>query len=255
MHKVTTGKSLLVKSCWFLPDIAAFHLFLLTFGLTIFQISVCFKKLRQGKVRTEYFEMKSNYSYRPALAGFLAVGALAFAGTTASATIFQYDLQGRAGAGLLPGNEIHSVLGNPAGQGGEIQSGITFDDSTNTLNIAVGWGTFFGFASQLTGNATAMHIHGNAGQNATAGVLIGLDSLAGFNPAANGGCFVGSVTLTPVQATNLANGLLYINVHTAASGGGLNPGGEIRGNLVLVPAPGALAAMGLAGLAAIRRRR
>lgn len=202
--------------------------------------------------------MKSVSMYRPARAGSLFVGLLAvgaFAGS-ASATIFEYNLIGRAGAGLLSGNEIGTISTvRPPGEGGEIQGGITFDDSTNTLNIAVGWGPFFGFSQQLTGTATGMHIHGPADINTNAGVLIGLDSRAGFNGAANGGCFVGSVTLTPTQVGHLQNGLLYINVHTAASGGGLNPGGEIRGNLVLVPAPGALALVGMGGLVAARRRR
>lgn len=195
--------------------------------------------------------MTCTMTYRLATAALLAVGASAL---PSHAAILDYDLIGRAGAGLLAGNELHTINGTP-GVGGEIQSGITFDTSTNQLNIAVGWGNIFGFASNLTGSATAMHIHGPAGINSTAGVLIGLDNLAGFAPFANGGCFVGSVTLTAAQATHLQNGLLYINVHTAASGGGVNPAGEIRGNLVLVPTPGALAPLAAAGVFGVRRKR
>lgn len=43
---------------------------------------------------------------------------------------------------------------------------------------------------------------------------------------------------------------LYIDVHTNAY-----PNGEIRGQIFPVPAPGALATLGLAGLVAARRRR
>jgi hypothetical protein len=184
----------------------------------------------------------------------IGLALLPIAASSASAAILEFDLLGRAGAGLLPGNELHSVVG-PAGTGGEIQTGIRFNDQTNELAIAVGWGSFFGFSGQLTGNATAMHIHGNADINSTAGVQIGLDDLPGFLPAANGGCFVGTVLLTPAQAQALLSGLLYINVHTGAAGGGQNPAGEIRGNMVLVPSPGAGALLGLGALATVRRRR
>lgn len=175
------------------------------------------------------------------------VGALACG--EASGAILEFDLVGRAGAGLLPGNELHSVTG-PAGTGGEIQTGIKFNDVTNELAIAVGWGSFFGFDGQLTGNATVMHVHGPADINSTAGVQIGLDNLPGFAPFANGGCYVGTVTLTNAQAQSLLAGLLYINVHTSQNGQG-----ELRGNMVLVPTPGVGAMAGLMGMAMVGRRR
>jgi hypothetical protein len=46
---------------------------------------------------------------------------------------------------------------------------------------------------------------------------------------AKGGVIFGSVTFNPDSASNLLAGLTYVNIHTA-----LNPGGEIRGQLVLV---------------------
>ena len=45
---------------------------------------------------------------------------------------------------------------------------------------------------------------------------------------AQGGLFFGSVVYTPEGASNLLAGLNYLNVHTTN-----NPGGEIRGQLIL----------------------
>src|SRR5262245_35423224 len=79
-------------------------------------------------------------------------------GATVNAAILQFDLIGKAGTGLLPGNENGTVLGTP-GSGGEISGGITFNDVTNVLTLNTGWGTANGFTN-LTGNATAGHLHG-----------------------------------------------------------------------------------------------
>jgi hypothetical protein len=151
----------------------------------------------------------------------------------ARATLIQYDLVGTAGAGLLPGNQSPAAAG---GTGGELASGITFDDVTKLLTINVGWGASNGFVT-LTGPATAAHIHGPTPSAAPAsytenvGVLFGL-TVAPFtyNNNAATGSITGSITLDAAQEGYLTNGQLYLNVHTAA-----NPGGEIRGNLVISP--------------------
>lgn len=164
---------------------------------------------------------------------------------TQAATIL-FNLEGKAGSGLLPGNEV----GSPTSTGsGGILTGISFDTVSSLLSISVGWGSGIGF-TDLTGVVTAMHIHGPADVNSNAGVLYGLNGLGGFNSSATNGGFNGSLTIGAADVADLQNGLLYFNVHTAANGAG-----ELRANLVQVPEPSSLALLGLASLATITRRR
>jgi len=130
--------------------------------------------------------------------------------------------------GLSPANEVPAVT-NSVGSGGEILSGITFDTNTLRLSFAVGYGSALGFTN-LTAPASAAHIHGPAEVTNTAGVLFDLATahLPAGDPA-QGGLFFGSVVYTPEGASNLLAGLNYLNVHTTN-----NPGGEIRGQLILV---------------------
>jgi hypothetical protein len=181
------------------------------------------------------------------------VGLIA-AAACSQAAVIPFDLSGTAGAGLRIGNENPAILSG--GSGGEIGAGISFNDSTLVLTINIAWGSANGF-TDLTGNAIAGHIHGPTASGGTAAftqnanVLIGLDSLAGWNPSASAGGFSGTVTLTSTQATDLLAGKDYINVHTTT-----NSGGEIRGYLVAVPEPASvgLLACGVGALM-LRRRR
>ena len=79
----------------------------------------------------------------------------------------------------------------------------------------------------LSGPATAAHIHGAADAENNAGVLINLEPYngGGYEQA---GLIAGTVTLTDEQRDAVADGLTYVNIHTAA-----NPGGEIRGQIVI----------------------
>jgi hypothetical protein len=88
----------------------------------------------------------------------------------------------------------------------------TYDTATKML-------TWKGSYTGLTGDATAAHFHGPADPGVAAGVEVPIKPFA--SP------FEGSATLTDAQATDLAAGKLYVNVHTAA-----NPKGEIRGQVV-----------------------
>jgi CHRD domain len=172
-----------------------------------------------------------------------------FTANQASAAVIQFDLLGQGGSGLRSTNELGAIVGTP-GTGGEVGAGISFDDVTKIITINVGWGLADGFTGSLTGNSSAMHIHGPATISQNAGVLLGLDSLGGYSNIANGGGFNGNVALNPAQEANLLAGLLYINVHTASNGGG-----EIRGNIVPIPEPSSMLLASFAGLTTLSRRR
>jgi len=87
-----------------------------------------------------------------------------------------------------------------------------YDTATMKLTYTVTY-------SGLTGAATAAHFHGPAKPGVNAGPIITLENLA--SP------IKGEATLTAEQAKQLADGLWYLNVHTAA-----HPPGEIRGQLM-----------------------
>lgn len=176
----------------------------------------------------------------------LSLAALLGASLAASAAVIQFDLAGVGGPGLLATNEQPPATGGTPGTGGEIGAGISYDDASKVLTVNVGWGSGNGF-TDLSGDATGAHIHGNADQTQTAGVIFGMGT--GLSPSAsNGSISYTTPALDAQQEADLFDGLWYVNVHTAANGGG-----EIRGNLVPEPSALLLGAVGLAGL--MRRRR
>lgn len=145
--------------------------------------------------------------------------------------------------------------------------------ATVTINDAMNLITIEAFFSGLTGTTTAAHIHcctGAPGFNS--GIAIETPSLPGFPLGVTSGTFSNSFDLLiadnynpPFVAANggtaagardaLVAGLLgrnaYFNLHTS-----FRPGGELRGDLALVPEPSAwlmmIAGFGLIG-AALRR--
>jgi hypothetical protein len=184
----------------------------------------------------------------------LAIAALAAAGFTsaANADLFTWNF-------VLDGASESPPVATPG-----IGSGtITWDSVTHMMNINVAF-------SGLIGVTTAAHIHaatalagsGNAGVASNApsypgfplgvssGVFIAafdLSNPANFHPsflANNGGTAAGAeAAMISAMMTNRA----YFNIHTSAFNSG-----EIRG---LIPTPGTAALLGLAGIAAVRRRR
>jgi hypothetical protein len=104
--------------------------------------------------------------------------------------------------------------------------------------------------SGLTGGpASASHIHGPAALGVAAGVLFGFSGV----PAATSGTIPEQTfAITATQVGQLQGGLFYMNVHDATF-----PGGEIRGQLTLVPEPSTwtLFGLGAVGLLWGMRRR
>ena len=90
---------------------------------------------------------------------------------------------------------------------------LTLEGSNLTYNISF---------SGLSGPATAAHIHApaDATNNNVPAIFFTVAS-------ETSGTISGTNSLTPDQLADILNGLAYVNVHTA-----LNPGGEIRGQIV-----------------------
>ena len=173
----------------------------------------------------------------------------------ANASVIPFDLQGRSGIGMRFDNENPGVTG---GTGGEVGTGIIYDNVSKILTLNIGWGSGKGF-TDLTGTVTAAHIHGPTASTGAAAftqnaaVLFSLDGATpGFSSSATNGGWTGTtVTLTAPQEVNLLAGQFYVNAHT-----GTNGGGELRGNLIQVPEPSVcvLAMLG-AGVGCMLRRR
>jgi len=92
---------------------------------------------------------------------------------------------------------------------------VSLDQSSG--NVSVGC-TYQG----LSGPAIAAHIHGPAQPGVNAPVIVLLKAIGDASGTATGGG-----TLTPALVQAMLDGLTYVNVHTQ-----LDPGGEIRGQVV-----------------------
>ena len=117
---------------------------------------------------------------------------------------------------------------------------VTLDDATNLLSWDVTW-------SGLSGPAVAMHFHGPAEPGTNAPPVVDIGDISGLTSPS-----IGSDLINASQASELHNGLWYINIHTAEF-----PGGEIRGQVNVIPVPAAvwLFGSGLIGLIGLARRR
>ncbi len=157
----------------------------------------------------------------------LAILVLTAVSSPATLTTFQLSPPGTdVAVGLSPSNEVPPSVSS-TGSGNTIGGGIVFDSETSTLQMAIGYGSAAGF-TDLTGAATAMHIHGPAAPGENAGVLV---SLVPYNfPAANpahGGVIFGTIPIPTSVVASLLAGSNYVNIHTVAY-----PAGETRGQLI-----------------------
>ena len=174
-----------------------------------------------------------------ALAIFLGVAST----VVLRADIFQIDF---SGGGMNGGQEV-PANGSPA-TAFEFDGGLTYDNSTMTLNVELAYGVFGG-AVPLVGNYTIGQIYqGPAGVVGTPVI-----PLTNVPNDPHSGLIQNSVVLTPAQEVALFTDNLYVNIQSS-----LFPSGEIRAQLVPTsvpePATWAMLGAGLAGLLILRRR-
>lgn len=153
----------------------------------------------------------------------------------------------------------------PTASAGTGTATVTLDTVTLMMRIQANF-------SGLTGNTTAAHIHARASSaTPNGGVAVHSPSLTGFPLGVTSGSMDTTFDMSLASSYNSAyitanggtpatayaafhqkmlDGLTYFNIHST-----VNPGGEIRANLVLVPEPATMAVLGLGAFAALRRRR
>ena len=146
---------------------------------------------------------------------------------------------------------------NGAQDGGLTRQGtgtVTLVLSGNTLSLN---GTYSGITTPMS----AGHIHGPGGFGTNAIVVYDLIAL-GVLSGTTSGTFNGNVSLIASpnsnpnyssvanQITDLNAGLWYLNIHNSSF-----PGGEIRGQILLIPEPSSLALLGLGAGALLYRLR
>jgi hypothetical protein len=132
--------------------------------------------------------------------GATAALALAIAVPAAQAETVNYKAT-LNGASEVPANQT-------TGSG---TADLSYDTASKKLTYTVTY-------SGLSGDAMAAHFHGPAEAGKNAGLELPIT--VGPSP------IKGEATLTDKQATDLAGGMWYVNIHTKA-----NPGGEIRGQV------------------------
>jgi len=124
------------------------------------------------------------------------------------------------------GTELKAVLSGAAEKPTAVQTNasgnatVTIEDKKIKVE-----GSF----KDLSGNASAAHIHGPADENGTAGPLCTLNvptATSGTISEGTGASSCGDLTLTDAQVADFENGKTYVNIHTGA-----NQAGEIRGQL------------------------
>ena len=198
---------------------------------------------------------------RLSMKSLLHVLICAFLVVNSRAAIWEFDLGGLAGPGLLGGNEVDS-LPDSFGAGIEVGHneipGILYDDVANRLEFHVGWGEHEVVKkTSLLGQYLSSGLFGPAAMNENAPrVLYSFDTSNGYIPMNSSGGKTGfihaSLTLLDLegysiaqQEADLLGSRWYFNIMSTAY-----EAGEIRGQLLrVVPEPEQYAT--LAGIALV----
>ena len=162
------------------------------------------------------------------LCSAIAALVLSFAAAPADATVFNLYA-------TIDGAQETPPTGSPGSGTGT----ITYNDVTNQLD----WTIVF---SGLSGTINNAHFHGPAPVGVPAGVRVGIPFTAGVTADT----LIGSTVISDAFEAELLGQLWYINIHST-----VNPGGEIRGQVIPEPGTLLLAGLGLIGLAARRQLR
>jgi hypothetical protein len=166
--------------------------------------------------------------------------ALLAALTNALAATIPFDLSpagtdraiGLSGANEVPPNATEAT-------GGELGSGIFYDDGLNQLTLRVGYGDLAGF-TDLSSSLSGVHIH-TAPVGVPGPVVIDLAPFT-IELTPRSGLITGTLNLSDGQEVDLMAGRDYINIHST-----LFPDGEIRGQLIPIPEPQHVTMMALLG--------
>ena len=181
-----------------------------------------------------------------------SVAAVTLAASAAQGAIVQYSAS------------LNGPSESPPNQSPGIGSAtFDFDTITHSLTMSINF-------SGLVGTTTVAHIHADTAVagTGTAGVASGLTSWTtglqsgSYNNTINllstasyGSSYLAAHGGTAASAETdllaaMSNGRAYLNLHSTTY-----PGGEIRGFIYQVPAPGMLALIGMCGVLSGRRRR
>lgn len=159
-----------------------------------------------------------------------AAATLALAGVaSAQSFVFNADL---SGLNEVPANDS-PALGFFTG---------VYDTGANSFSFS------WLISDSLVGSPASPGAHIHAGAAGTNGPVV-----FGFAEADGSWALSGSAVWTDISQANvdaLFAGELYANFHTTSF-----PGGEVRGQITLVPAPGAFGALAAGSLVLARRRR
>jgi hypothetical protein len=139
-------------------------------------------------------------------------------GTASAQWTFQATLSG------LGENPVNGSTGTGFGT-------VILNAAQTQITVNESWSGLVG------GPATASHIHGPGGVGTNASVIF---PFSGVPAATSGSIPEQTFAITPTQVGYLFSGFLYMNVHDSTF-----PGGEIRGQLLLVPEPSTAALLGL----------